>query len=83
MRFVKELDLLVVVEGTATLKIYADGPRKVGQIEPAIAMRKLMIDNKRSAQRTKQKKKTHAKTKSSVPAGGGNEVRYRVGMRFL
>lgn len=49
MRFVKSLDLLVVVEGTAILKIYSAGPHKIGQIEPAIAMRKLMIDSKRSA----------------------------------
>ncbi len=48
MRFVKGLDLLVVVEGTAILKIYSAGPHKLGQIEPAIAIRTLMIDTKRS-----------------------------------
>lgn len=48
MRFVKGLKILVVVEGTAILKIYSVGPHKLGQIEPAIAVRKLMIDNKSS-----------------------------------
>lgn len=50
MRFVRELAVILVVEGTSVLKIYAAGPHKVGQIEPVIAMKKLMIDNnKRSA----------------------------------
>lgn len=67
MRFVKGLELLVVVEGTAILKIYSSGPHKVGQIEPAIAMRTMMIDNKRSVRITASKKKFRGRG-----SGGGN-----------
>ena len=62
MRFVKGLDLLVVVEGTAILKIYSAGPHKLGQIEPAIAIRTLMIDRKRS---------TRVAGPKANPRGGG------------
>ncbi|CAM9316088.1 unnamed protein product, partial [Hapterophycus canaliculatus] len=55
MRFAKGLELLVVVEGTAILKIYSSGPHKIGQIEPAIAMRTKMIDSKRSVRITASK----------------------------
>lgn len=68
----------MVVEGTAILKIYSQGPHKVGQIEPAIAMRKLMIDAKRSA-RTAPKANsrgggTSARVEGASATGVGTEV---------
>lgn len=51
MCFVTKLDLLIVVEGTATLKIYAAGPHKIGEIEPGIAMQRISIDNNRRSTR--------------------------------
>lgn len=81
MRFVKELDLLIVVEGTMILKIYAAGSRKVGQIEPAIAMRKLVIDAKKRSTRlaASQRKKTAGgdgagKAKGTMDTSTGHEV---------
>lgn len=83
MRFVKGLDLLVVVEGTAILKIYSAGPHKVGQIEPAIAMRKLMIDTKRSTRGAAPQGKSRgggasARGKGALATGVGTEVGRRV-----
>lgn len=79
MRFVKELDLLLVVEGTPILKMYAAGPHKVGQIEPVAAMRKLLIDNRRQSARLVQKGKhsgqrAGAGTKNTAMAGMGSQV---------
>lgn len=83
MRFVKGLELLVVVEGTALLKIYSSGPHKVGQIEPAIAMRTMMIDSKRSVRTTASKAKLRsrggggaatARLQSATATGKGTEV---------
>lgn len=79
MRFVKGLELLVVVEGTAILKIYTTGPHKLGQIEPAIAVRKLMIDNK-SSTRIPASKGTYrgggasARAEGATASGRGTEV---------
>lgn len=79
MRFVKGLELLVVVEGTAILKIYSTGPHKLGQIEPAIAMRKLMIDNKSSARIAAAKPNSRgggasARAEGATASGKGTEV---------
>lgn len=80
MRFVKEIDLLVVVEGTAILKIYSAGLHKVGQIEPAISVRKLMIDNNQRSKKTTAKKGkpqgsgAAARTEASATATKGQEV---------
>lgn len=79
MRFVKGLDLLVVVEGTAILKIYSSGPHKIGQIEPAIAMRKLLIDTKRSARAAAPKAKSgrggaSVRGEGAPATGAGTEV---------
>lgn len=75
MRFVKEIDLLVVVEGTAILKIYSAGLHKVGQIEPAISVRKLMIDNnQRSKKNTGKKGKTHGGSGATARAEGSATV---------
>lgn len=71
MRFVKEIDLLVVVEGTAILKIYSAGLHKVGQIEPAISVRKLMIDNNQRSKKTTSKKgKSQGGSGAPERAGG-------------
>lgn len=85
MRFVKEIDLLVVVEGTAILKIYSAGLHKVGQIEPAISVRKLMIDNNQRSKKTTAKKgKAQSGSGAAARAGGsgtaakGQEVKPRV-----
>lgn len=85
MRFVKGLDLLVVVEGTAILKVYSAGPHKIGQIEPAIAMRKLMIDTKRSARAAAPKAKSRsggasARGESAPVIGTGTEVGQHVSL---
>lgn len=77
MRFVKRLELLVVVEGTAILKIYTPGPLKVRQIEPAIAMRKLIIDTKRSTRIAGPKGKSRSaanRAASALPPANGTEV---------
>ncbi|CAM9511695.1 unnamed protein product [Ectocarpus sp. 12 AP-2014] len=76
MRFVKRLELLVVVEGTAILKIYTPGPLKVRQIEPAIAMRKLIIDTKRSTRIAGPKGKSRSaanRAASALPPANGTE----------
>lgn len=85
MRFVKEIDLLVVVEGTAILKIYSAGLHKVGQIEPAISVRKLMIDNNQRSKKTTAKKGkaqggsgAAARAEGSATATKGQEVKPRV-----
>lgn len=77
MRFVKRLELLVVVEGTAILKIYTPGPLKVRQIEPAIAMRKLIIDTKRSTRIAGPNGKSRGaanRATSALPPANGTEV---------
>ncbi|CAM9298583.1 unnamed protein product [Ectocarpus fasciculatus] len=76
MRFVKRLELMVVVEGTAILKIYTPGPLKVRQIEPAIAMRKLIIDTKRSTRIAGPKGKSRGaanRAASALPPANGTE----------
>lgn len=45
MRFSKVLQLLMVVEGGPVVKIYQAGPYRVGAIEPAIAMKKKLIES--------------------------------------
>lgn len=50
MRFAEKLGLLAVVDGTHVLKIYAAGPQRVAQIEPAIEMAKTISDKTQSAQ---------------------------------
>lgn len=68
----------MVIEGTSALKIYAAGPHKMGQIEPVIAMKTLMIDNNKSAtlQGKGKGRKGGAVKNGSVATGNrGNEVR--------
>lgn len=82
MRFVKGIDLLLVVEGTAILKIYSAGLHKVGQIEPAISVRKLMIDNNQRSKKTtantgkpQSGSRTAARSEGSATAAKGQEVK--------
>lgn len=50
----KELQLLMVVEGGPSVKIYKAGPHRVGEIEPAIAIKKYLIESTSRSVRLRQ-----------------------------
>lgn len=67
MRFAEKLGLLAVVDGTHLLKIYAAGPQKVAQIEPATEMAKIISDKTQSAQeRSVSNRKTRASAQTTA-----------------
>lgn len=74
MCFNKELQLLMVVEGGPIVKIYQAGPHRIGEIEPAIAMKKHVIESKSRSMRLGQaagKRGDDGVRTGAASAGGG------------
>ena len=83
MRFIDELGLLLVVDGTHILRIYASGPRQVARIEPATEMHMINAKNKFSSRNRALKGKAHnnvvgLRIESSSTAANTQEVLYTV-----
>lgn len=59
-----------MIEGGSALKVYRIGPHKIGDIEPAVAMRKHFVDTKTRSVRMRQRG-----GKRGGGGGSGGEMR--------
>lgn len=62
----------MVVEGGPIVKIYRAGPHRVGEIEPAIAMRRHILEKNSRSVRLRPAGRRHGAGKGGgTPIGGG------------
>lgn len=70
----------MVVEGGPIIKIYRAGPHRVGEIEPALAMKRHFFESKSRSVRLRPAGRSHgAGKRGGTPGGGGargTEVRH-------